>query len=47
MHEKERVLKWIVKQNINAVDSVGKVMAEYYTDAENLMKFVKKNKRWA
>ncbi len=46
LHEKENVLKWLVKQNINTVDSVGKVMAEYYTGKENLMKFVKKNKPW-
>ena len=44
LHEKENVLKWLVKQNINTVDGVGKVMAEYYTDSDNLMKYVKKNK---
>ena len=42
---RESVLKWLVKQNINTVDSVGRVMAEYYTDIENLMKVVRKNKR--
>ncbi len=45
LNEKERVLKWLVKQNINTVDEVGKVMAEYYTEPEYLMKFVKKNKK--
>ena len=44
LHEKEAVLKWLVKQNINTVDGVGKAMAEYYTDTENLMKFVRKNR---
>jgi len=44
LKEKESILKWLVKQDINTVDSVGKVMAEYYTQPENLMKFVKKNK---
>ena len=44
LKEKESVLKWLVKQNINTVDTVGKVMAEYYTDREELMKFVNKNK---
>jgi len=43
--EKESVLKWLVKQNINTVDSVGKVMAEYYTQPDNLMKLVRMNKR--
>lgn len=42
--EKEAVLKWIAKQNINTVDSVGRVMAEYYTNKDNLMKFVRSNK---
>jgi archaeal flagellar protein FlaI len=41
--EKETVLKWLVKQKINSVDEVGKVMAEYYTQTDYLMKFVKKN----
>jgi hypothetical protein len=44
LNEKETILKWLVKQNINTVDSVGRVMAEYYTNKENLMKFVKSNK---
>jgi flagellar protein FlaI len=42
--EKEDILKWLVKQNINTVDSVGRVMAEYYTNKDNLMNFVKKNR---
>ena len=44
LKEKETILKWLVKQNINTVDSVGRVMAEYYTNKEKLMKFVKANK---
>jgi flagellar protein FlaI len=44
LKEKESVLKWLVKQNINTVDGVGRVMAEYYTNTDYLMKFVKKNK---
>ena len=44
LSEKEQVLKWMVKQNVNTVDTVGKVMAEYYTDPDYLMKLVKKNK---
>lgn len=42
--EKESVLKWLTKQDINTVDGVGKVMAEYYTNKDNLMKFVRANK---
>ena len=44
LKEKEAVLKWLVKQNINTVDSVGRIMAGYYTDKEELMKFVRSNK---
>ena len=43
LNEKESILKWLVKQDINTVDDVGKVMAEYYTQPEYLMRLVKKN----
>ena len=46
LNEKAAVLKWIVKNKIDAVDTVGRVMAEYYTDKDNLMGYVKKNKPW-
>jgi flagellar protein FlaI len=42
--EKELVLNWLVKHNINIVDDVGRVMAEYYTEKGNLMKTVRSNK---
>jgi len=42
--EKELVLKYMVKHNINTVDDVGRVIAEYYTDKNNFMKIVKSNK---
>ncbi len=41
--EKQLVLKWLVLQGINNVDSVGRVMAEYYTNKDYLMYFVKRN----
>lgn len=44
LSEKEKILKYLVKKNIDHVDDVGKVMAEYYTDKERLMKFVGQNK---
>ena len=43
LKEKENILKWLVRHNINTVDSVGKVMASYYTQADYLMNVVKKN----
>ena len=44
LNEKETVLKWLAKQKNNTVDSVGKAMAEYYTNRENFMKLVRSNK---
>lgn len=41
--EKVQVLKYLVKNNIESVDEVGRVIAEYYTNKENLMKYVKNN----
>ncbi len=46
LKEKESILKWLVKQKINDINEVGKVTAEYYTNKENLMKFVRKNKEF-
>ena len=43
--EKQNVLKYLVKNSINSVDEVGRVMAEYYTNKGNLMSIIKKGKR--
>jgi len=42
--EKENILKWLVKQNINTVDTVGKALALYYTQPDYISGLVKKNK---
>lgn len=39
--EKVRILNWMVKHDISDVDSVGKVIAEYYTNHKDLLKDVK------
>lgn len=44
LREKTKVLNYLVKKNIDSVDGVGRVMAEYYTNKDNLMKFVRSNK---
>ena len=44
--EKQTVLEYLVKQDIVSVDDVGRIIAEYYTDKENLMRFVRANKRF-
>ena len=40
---KVAVLKYLVKNSINTVDDVGKVIAEYYTNEEYLMKCIRQN----
>ena len=45
LKEKEKVLNYLVKQKIETVDTVGRVMAEYYTNKDKLMKLVSQNKR--
>jgi flagellar protein FlaI len=44
LKDKEKVLKYLVKRKIDTIDNVGKIMAEYYTNKDNIMKFVNKNK---
>jgi archaeal flagellar protein FlaI len=43
LKEKIEVLNWLVKNNINELDSIGRIIAEYYTNKANLFKYVKKN----
>ncbi|MEM2121404.1 MAG: type II/IV secretion system ATPase subunit [Candidatus Woesearchaeota archaeon] len=44
IEEKIRILKWLVDHKIIDVNQVGRIMAEYYTNKEELMKIVEKNK---
>jgi archaeal flagellar protein FlaI len=44
LEEKITVLKYLVDLNIHDVDGVGRIIAEYYTNKENLMHFVKTKK---
>jgi flagellar protein FlaI len=46
LKEKEVILNYLVKNEIIDVDEVGRIMAEYYTDKDNLMKFVHANKKF-
>ena len=41
IQEKVRILNWMVKHDISDVDSVGKVIAEYYTNLKDLLKDIK------
>ena len=42
LKEKERVLKWLVKHDLNTVDAVGDVFADYYKDTKKFMKKIRK-----
>ena len=42
--DKVKVLNYLVKKNIDDVDGVGRIVAEYYTDKEALMKYVASDK---
>jgi len=42
LKEKMNVLDYMIKKNVNEVDSVGKLIAEYYSDKEDLMKKIGK-----
>ncbi len=43
LKEKEDILNWMVKNNLNTVDAVGKVIAEYYKDPDYILKLVNEN----
>jgi flagellar protein FlaI len=44
LNDKVRVLKYLVEKNIDDVDGVGRIVAEYYTNKVNLMHYVNTNK---
>jgi len=45
LENKEKILNWMVKNNVNTVDGVGKLVAEYYRDPKNVMDIVNKNEK--
>ncbi len=44
LKEKETVLQWMCDNNIKTVNTVGKVVADYYLDPERILKIVKAKK---
>jgi len=44
IEEKKKILQWMLKQNIKTVNTVGKVIADYYRDKDYVLNLVKKNK---
>ena len=43
LKNKMKVLKWMVKNNINTVNTVGRVVSEYYLDEEKVLKIINEN----
>ena len=44
LKEKEKILDWMLKNNIDYVDGVGKIVSEYYKDPGSVLDVVKKGK---
>jgi len=44
LDEKEEILRWMEKMNVNTVDEVGRVVSDYYADPEALLARVRKGK---
>ena len=42
LREKETVLEWMLENKINTVNTVGKVVADYYHDREKVLKIINK-----
>lgn len=40
LQEKEKILRWMIKNNIKTVNTVGKIVADYYHDRDAVMKVV-------
>lgn len=45
LKEKERILQWAVESNIKTVNTVGKIMADYYKDKEYVIDLAKKKEK--
>jgi len=45
LKERQKILSWMVKNNLNTVNGVGKIIAEYYLNPKNLMAIVNKNEK--
>jgi len=43
--QKEKIIKWMVNHNLRSIEDVGKIMKAYYTNPQDIMKFLQKNKK--
>lgn len=46
VEEKTAVLNWMVKNEYESVDQVGRIVSTYYSDPETVLGAVKKNAKW-
>ena len=44
LREKEEILEWLVKNRINTVDGVGRIVAAYYSNREALLSLIRRGK---
>ena len=44
MKDKMKILNWLVNNNINTVNEVGKVVSEYYTNEDVVLKAIEQKK---
>ncbi|MFB6075843.1 MAG: type II/IV secretion system ATPase subunit [Candidatus Aenigmatarchaeota archaeon] len=45
LQKKQEILQWMLDNRINTVNTVGKIMADYYKDDSRVYDFVEKNKK--
>lgn len=45
LQEKKKILQWFLENDLKTVNSVGKIVAEYYTDKDRVLELVQKDKK--
>ena len=45
IQDKVKVLKWLVKHNVNTTNEVGKIVSEYYTNEDTILKAVSADRK--
>jgi len=45
LKDKQKILLWMVKNKVNTVDGVGRVIAEYYRDPKRVLSLISKNEK--
>ncbi len=45
LKDKVKILEWLEKNKVNTVDSIGKIISEYYSEPESILDLANKNKK--